>query len=194
MIPPDSPHFPRVRANLALALKDSGKLEDARRAARILRGLPERFKGLKYLTQERVKTAWITGETLAQVVRLSPDLKGWEKKSLLLEARAGVQAGVNGLEKLGLSLDLAAARTDLANLEAQLDPLAVVDILEGIPAKGEQAGKPFDLSGVKAAAIDAAKGSFSPDGIRQIWEALRALRDATVEAGAAPPIMSYAAP
>ncbi len=193
VISPDSALFPRVRANLAYALKD-GDLEDAKRAARILRGLPERFKGLKYLTVERGKTAWSLGETLARIVQLSPDLEGWERKSMLLEARANVKTGANVLGRLGLSLDLATARVDLARIEAQLDPLDVLDTLEGIPAKGEQEGKTFDVSTALQAAKDAAAVVFTPERKAKLCEALGALRAATVDAGAAPPVMVYAAP
>jgi len=50
----------------------------------------------------------------------------------------------------------------------------------------------FDISTVKYAAITAASVVFTLDRKAQICEALKALRDATVEAGAAPPVMSYA--
>ncbi len=179
--------------NLCSALAASEDPEDVERAAAKLEGLPERFKGLKRLSQERVKLAWSTGQTLARVVHVS-ELRSWAKIRHLTRARDLIDGSVSGLERLRLPLDAAAARVDLANVQAQLDPCDVLDTLEGIAAKGEQDGKRFDLSEVKAAAIDAAKGSFSREGIRQIWEALRALRAATVDAGAAPPVMSYAAP
>ncbi len=193
VIPVQSPHHAIALANLGDALRESGKLEDVRRSADILLGLPDRFKGLKYMTMERAKVDWSLGQTLALLVRLSPDMPPEEARATLLQAHDLIAGSFTRLAKLGLLLELAAARVDLANVQAMLDPFEVLDTLEGIPAKGEQGGKRFDLSEVKTAAMDAAAGVFSSDRVRLIWEALRALRDATVEAGATPPVMSYAA-
>jgi len=180
----------------------SGTLDDAKRAVSIYRGLPERFKGLKYLTAERGKTAWGLGETVARIVQLSTKLEPWERKSMLLEARANVYAGANILGRLGLTLDLATARIDLARIEAELGRRAVAETLKGIPEKGRQEGKAFDLSEPLQDAKDAVAEDEEPDigGLlsaemkAQLCEALRALRAATVEAGAAPPVMIYATP
>lgn len=194
LLPVGSPQHSVALANLGHALKESAKLEDVQRAVEILLELPERFKGLKYLTVERTTLSWSTGQALALLVRLSPEMAPQEMRDTLLEAHRLLSAAVAGLEKLGLLLDLAAARTDLANVQAMLDPFEVLDTLAGIPAKGTQSAKAFDLSKAKEAAIEAAAGVFSSDRIRLIWEALRALRDATVEAGAPRPFMVYEAP
>lgn len=192
LIPVRSKRHDRTRANLATALRDSGKLEDVQRAANILRALPLRFRGVKYLTVERAKAAWTLGETLANLARLSPDLKGWEKRGTLLEALANLSTAVSVLEKRGLVLDLAAVRSDLAAVQMMIDPFKVVNALGDIPEKGKWDGKTFDFSEAKATAIDAASGIFSSEGTRLVWETLRALREATVAAGADPPVMIYA--
>ncbi len=70
-----------------------------------------------------------------------------------------------------------------------------LDTLNGIPEEGEQEGRTFDLSNPLDAAKDAAKDAadlMSPEKKAQLDEALRALRAATVDAGAAPPVMVYA--
>ena len=192
--PVGSPEHSVALANLGHALKESGKLEDVQRAVEILLELPGRFKGLKYLTVERTMLSWSTGQALALLVRLSPEMPPQKMRDTLLEAHRLLSAAVAGLEKLGLLLDLAAARTDLANVQAMLDPFEVLDTLEGIPTKGTQSAKTFDLSKTKEAAVEAASGVFSSDRIQLIWKALRALRDATVAAGAVPPFMVYETP
>jgi len=192
LMPVVSRHHPRIRANLADALRRSGKLEDARRSERILRGLPPRFRGLKYLTEERVTAAWMLAETLALISQLDEALRPFEKRQLLREARDLLEPAVPWLERKRLPLDVAAARTDLAAIKAQLNPLDVRDALAEIPEDGEHEGKPFDISTALQAAKDAAAVVFTLERKAQLCEALKALRDATVEAGAAPPVMSYA--
>jgi tetratricopeptide (TPR) repeat protein len=192
LIPVRSDCHDRTRANLATALNESDKLEDVQRAVNILRALPARFRGTKYLTVERAMAAWTLGATLAKLVRLSPGLKAWERRGILLEARDSLRAASSGLEKRGLILELAAIRSDLAAVQAMSDPFKVLEALEDVPVRGEQNGKAFDLSEAKAAAIDAAAGVFSLDRMQLIWETLGALREATVAAGAAPPVMVYA--
>lgn len=151
-----------------------------------------RFKGTRYLTVERANAAWALGQTITKRVQLGR-LKGWERKSALCEARENVKAGIRGLGKRGLVRSAAAAQTDLAAIQALLDPFKVVDELEWVPAKGKEEGRSFDLSRLKDAAIEAAGGLLSPDQIQLIWQKLRELRHAIVEAGAPRPIIIYEA-
>lgn len=190
-LPVRSPHHRIAVANLANALAHSDKPEDVERAATELEGLPDRFKGLKRVSQERVKLAWITGQVLARLVHVH-QLQGWAKKRHLTRAKKLLTETVSALERLGLVLDIAAARADLAAIQIQLDPLEVAVTLAGIPVKGEKAGKAFDISTALAAAKDAADVVFTLERKAQLFEALGALRAATVQAGACPPVMPYA--
>lgn len=191
-IPVDSPHHLIAQANLADALRKSGKLEDVRRAERIYRGLPEAFLGMKRLTVARAKVAWGFAEMLALIAHLDPDLRPWERKQLLREARHHLTPAVQWLTKKRLFLDAAAAQSDLAAIKMQLAPLEVLDTLKGIPAKGQQEGSPYDVSQVLIAAKAAADVVFSLDRKEKLWETLRDLRQALVNAGAAEPVMIYA--
>ena len=191
IIPVDSPHHLIAQANLADALRRSGRLEDARRAERIYRGLPEAFLGMKRLTVARAKAGWGFAETLALIAHLDPDLRPWEKKQLLREGRHQLTPAAQWLTKKRLLLDAAAARSDLAAIKMQLDPLEVLDTLEGIPAKGKQDGKPYDVSKAWEAAKAAADVVLSAERKEVLWQALRTLRQALVDAGAAEPVMIY---
>ncbi len=155
IIPLTSRQHPRTRKNLAVALTDSDKLEDVQQAERIFRGLPEDFKGTKYLTVERAKVAWALAETLALIAHLDSDLRPWEKRQLLREARHHLEPAARWLARKCLPLHAAASRSDLAAIKAQLDPLTVLDTLEEIPAKGKQDGKAYDVS----RALEAAKAA-----------------------------------
>jgi len=190
VLPVRSPHHGIAQTNLAAALAHSKNPEDVRRAAAMLHRLERRFRGIKRISVERAKLAWTVGQVLARLADLEDGIT-WKRRSLLDNARKRLKAAVSNLAKLGLFLDATAARSDLAAILAQLDPLAVLETVEGIPGKGKQDGRPFDVSEVRTAAIEAASVVFTPERKAKLWEALRTLRAAIVDAGAPPPIVAY---
>jgi tetratricopeptide (TPR) repeat protein len=193
IIPVSSHQHSIAMKNLNIGLAHSGSLKDLELAIKELTNLAARFKGVRRVSLERANLAWTTGQSLARLVRIA-EHKAWTRREHLNLAQAHLTTAVNAMERLGLPLAVAAIRTDLAAIQALLDPLAVADTLGEIPAQGEQEDRQFDLSEAKTNAIEAAGGILSPERIQKMWKALRDLRDATVVAGIAPPIMMYAVP
>ncbi len=181
-IPVTSSHHSPALAALGYCLSRSDRPEDVTEAFEMVPDLERRFHGIKRKSQERAKLAWMAGGILARHAVFFK-LKGWRLRGQLATARRYIDKGVSGLERIGMPLDAAAARTDLAGVHAMTDPLTVVDILHGIDVPA--------LAGLKAAAVEAAQVVLIPERIRRLWSALRELRAATVEAGCGPPLVPY---
>jgi hypothetical protein len=188
LISVQSPHHPIALANLLADLTKSDERADIARAVEMLPGLKARFHGIKRLSQQRAKLAWMSGGALARYVVVF-ELTGWTRHGQLAESRHDLTLAVSSLERLSqpLPLEIAAARVDLAAVELLSKTDNVAATLAEVP------DVPL-LASLKATAIDVAGEALSTENRRQLWAALRELRDATVAAGCAPPLVPYLSP
>jgi tetratricopeptide (TPR) repeat protein len=182
-----SPLYDRTMSNLAKFLTDSENPDDVACAVDMLPDLEKRFLGVRNISQERAKFAWLSGGALAKHAVIFK-LTGWKRHGQIKEARRNLEQAVSGLEKLGFPLEIAAARVDLAAVQLLSNPRKLGDTLAAIPLVATVP----NLARLKTAAVEIAGLVLSPERKLELWDALRELRDATVAAGCAPPLVPYA--
>lgn len=193
VIPVSSTDHSIALANLCTALSSSDNPKQLRQASAILERIEARFKGVKRASLERAQLSWATGQVLGRSVRVA-ELKSWERRRTLACARKHLIDAIRRFKILRLNLYIAAVHSDLAIINAMLDPLRISETLNALQPRGQQSGKAFDLSEAHATAIHAADGLMSPERSARIWSSLKKLRQATVKAGASPPLLIYSAP
>jgi hypothetical protein len=188
LIPPTSPYYDPTLQNLYTAMTASDDVPTLRKAVRRLRAIPDTWKGLKRVTQQRAKLAWTTGQGLAKLADLDKTLSAAARRSLLEEAARYLRLAVDSLTLLRLPLDLMACRADLSAVMVMLEPSSVRLVL----GEEEPPGLGATVTAALADARTAAEDALTPSAFATLCASLWTLRESTTEAGASPPLLSYA--
>jgi hypothetical protein len=169
----------------ALSLsEDPAHLDEA---AELLPEVEKRYKGLRDLSLPRAILEWTKGGIYGRQARIKPGLDRWQQHGLRLRSAHHLEMGLDRLVglKTPLPLEIAAITADRAAVQAELDRFRVTDLLESVPLCPPE----FRELLKKAAQL---AGSPHDGAAVHMWAALRELRDATVAAGCAPPLVPYA--
>ncbi len=177
VLPCVDPQYSSALHQYALILAWLGDPASVKRAAEFLGEIEEAFRGLKGLSVERAKLAWLRGE----IERARGDDR--EAQRYLERARAG-------FIRLELPLELAAVCADIgATQTVRKWPMEAVRRLFAATADAANARGivfPAELRIPLDRVLQATRGS-----VAELRAALRELRDATVELGCPPPILAY---
>lgn len=172
----------------AALARDPNRLDEAEK---LLPTVEEQLKGVRDLPIPRVKFEWLKGSVYAAKAKHLPDSASWwERRSLWRRGARHLDIALGRLLRMKspLPLEIAACAADLAAAEARNDRYKVADVFTpAIPLW------PKDLVKLRAAVAYWAKARV-PGAAAQMWAALKALRDATVERGCAPPLVPYMDP
>jgi len=160
-------------------------------AEELLPRVEEQLKGARDLPIPRVKLEWLKGSIYAAKANHLPDSASWwERRTLWRRSVRHLDIAFGRLLRMTrpLPLEIAACAADLAAAEARGDRYKVANVFTpAIPLW------PEDLVKLRETVIHWATARV-PGATAQMWAALKALRDATVERGCAPPLVPYLDP
>lgn len=198
IIQPSSGLYRIAFQSYTVALSHSDALSHVKEAVALVPDVRRRFVGLRDAFVERSKLDWMEGGVLARFAKLDPDLDYLQRYSRRSKARDLLADALDAFVAQGMPLEVAAVGADLAAVEAVLNAtrgrVGVRLLLSNTLEKLRRVGGGASLQPIRRAMRDVIAATRELASTGPMWAALRKLRDLTVEAGCAPPLVPYLDP
>jgi len=166
-------------------------------AGNLLPKVEEEFKGVRGQSLFRAKLAWLKGSVYSRQAEVVPD-RFLKRRGLRREGAYHLDVALGRFLRMKepLRLEIEACTADLVAVEARFDRYRVPEIFQRVLVVGRDRGLDLwlpELSRLRGA-VEYWAEARKPGAAAKMWAALKALRDATVEAGATPPLVPYMDP